>query len=117
MLIVQHSSSMRRETQFVRKMFDFHRWERLRECVGHHFVGRAINEPNFPIFNDPTNKMETNVDVFGMGMVLMLLRERNRGLIVGKQCGRCYDFKRFRQSSTVVGSKVRGQMSLEECKS
>ena len=29
----------------------------------------------------------------------------------------CYDFKRFRQSSTVVGSKVRGQMSLEECKS
>ena len=23
---------------------------------------------------------------------------------------RCYDFKRFRQSSTVVGSKVRGQM-------
>ena len=31
--------------------------------------------------------------------------------------GHCYDFKRFRQSSTVVGSKVRGQMSLEECKS
>ena len=31
--------------------------------------------------------------------------------------GMCYDFKRFRQSSTVVGSKVRGQMSLEECKS
>ena len=29
----------------------------------------------------------------------------------------CYDFKRFRQSSTVVGSKVWGQMSLEECKS
>ena len=29
----------------------------------------------------------------------------------------CYDFKRFRQSSTVIGSKVRGQMSLEECKS
>ena len=29
----------------------------------------------------------------------------------------CYDFKRFRQSSTVVGSKGRGQMSLEECKS
>ena len=29
----------------------------------------------------------------------------------------CYDFKQFRQSSTVVGSKVRGQMSLEECKS
>ena len=29
----------------------------------------------------------------------------------------CYDFKRFRQSSTVVGSKVQCQMSLEECKS
>ena len=30
--------------------------------------------------------------------------------------GMCYDFKQFRQSSTVVGSKVR-EMSLEECKS
>jgi hypothetical protein len=29
----------------------------------------------------------------------------------------CYDFKRLRQSSTVVGSKVRCSMSLEECKS
>ena len=29
----------------------------------------------------------------------------------------CYNFKRFRQSLTVVGSKVQGQMSLEECKS
>ena len=29
----------------------------------------------------------------------------------------CYNFKWLRQSSTVVGSKVRGQMSLEECKS
>ena len=28
----------------------------------------------------------------------------------------CYDFKRFRQSSTVIGSKVQCQMSLEECK-
>ena len=29
----------------------------------------------------------------------------------------CYDFKRLRQSSTVVGSKVQVLMSLEECKS
>ena len=29
----------------------------------------------------------------------------------------CYDFKWFRQSSTVIGSKVQCQMSLEECKS
>ena len=38
-------------------------------------------------------------------------------LLVVLGAGICYDFKRFRQSSTVVGSKVRGQMSLEECKS
>ena len=31
--------------------------------------------------------------------------------------GGCYDFRRLRQSSTVVVSKVRSQMSLEECKS
>ena len=30
---------------------------------------------------------------------------------------RCYDFKRLRQSSTVVSSKVQVMMSLEECKS
>ena len=29
----------------------------------------------------------------------------------------CYNFKQLRQSSTVVVSKVRSQMSLEECKS
>ena len=29
----------------------------------------------------------------------------------------CYDFKRLRQSSTVVSSKVQVLMSLEECKS
>ena len=29
----------------------------------------------------------------------------------------CYDFKRLRQSLTVVGSKVQVLMSLEECKS
>ena len=29
----------------------------------------------------------------------------------------CYDFKRLRQLSTVVGSKVQVLMSLEECKS
>ena len=33
-------------------------------------------------------------------------------------CGQelCYDFKRLRQLSTVIGPKVRGQMSLEKCK-
>ena len=30
---------------------------------------------------------------------------------------RCYNFRRLRQSSTVVVSKVRNQMSLEDCKS
>ena len=29
----------------------------------------------------------------------------------------CYNFRRLRQSLTVVVSKVRSQMSLEECKS
>ena len=34
-----------------------------------------------------------------------------------RQGQRCYDFRRLRQSSTVVVSKVQNQMSLEECKS
>ena len=32
-------------------------------------------------------------------------------------CTLCYDFRQLRQSSTVIVSKVRSQMSLEECKS
>ena len=34
-----------------------------------------------------------------------------------RDVGRCYDFKRLRQSSTVIGLKVQVLMSLEECKS
>ena len=37
--------------------------------------------------------------------------------IVIPQESHCYDFRRLRQSSTVVVSKVQSQMSLEECKS
>ena len=32
-------------------------------------------------------------------------------------CAQCYNFRRLRQSLTVIVSKVRSQMSLEECKS
>ena len=40
--------------------------------------------------------------------------------IVSLQLGNhtlCYDFRRLRQSLTVIVSEVRSQMSLEECKS
>ena len=32
------------------------------------------------------------------------------------RCAQCYNFRRLRQSSTVIVSKVQSQMSLEECK-
>ena len=38
-------------------------------------------------------------------------------LSASKGLSRCYDFRRLRQSSTVVVSKVWSQMSLDECKS
>ena len=55
---------MSRETEFVGEVLDLHRGQRLGERVSPHFLCGAINQVNFPIFNDPSNEMEVNVDMF-----------------------------------------------------
>ena len=66
-------------------MLDFEGRERLRECVGDHIRGRAVDELNGAILADPTEEMETNVDVFRACVVLVVSRKSDRGLVVGKQ--------------------------------
>ena len=67
-------------------MFDLRRWKSLRERVCNHVVGRTVNEPNRTLFNNPVDEMEPDVDVFGMGMILVILQEHNGRLIVGEKC-------------------------------
>ena len=65
-------------------MFHLRRGKGFRKCVGYHLVGRAVDDTNLSFFDDPSNKMEMNVDMFCMRVILVLLHERNRRLIVGE---------------------------------
>jgi hypothetical protein len=48
-------------------MLDLWRWQRLGERIGNHVCGGAIDESQFVVLDNPTNEMETDVDVFGTG--------------------------------------------------
>ena len=50
-------------------------------------------------------------------MIMMPPHEGGFILLQQWRMADCYDFRRLRQSSTAVVSKVQSQMSLEECKS
>jgi len=63
-------------------MFHFRGRECLGECVGHHVVGRAVDEPNGAAFHNVSNKMEPNVDMFHSGMILMVFHKLNGRLVV-----------------------------------
>jgi hypothetical protein len=83
----QHSPSNRHEPKAGREMLHLCRGKGFRKRIGDHLFGGAIYESKFPLFNDPTDKVIPNIDVFRACVVLMLLRERDRGLIVRKQSG------------------------------
>jgi len=61
------------------------------ECVGHHVIGQAVDEPNGAAFHDVSNKMEPNVDMFCLGMILMVSHDLNGRLVVRKQSRRVKD--------------------------
>ena len=63
----------------------------LCEAVGDHVVGRAINEPQGALLNDPANEVVSHVDVLGTRVVLMITREHDGCLIVGEEGGRRFD--------------------------
>ncbi len=85
--LFQHSPSNCNEPKLSSKVLHLREGERLCEDVGDHILGRAIDEPNRAVFDDPANEMEVNVDVLAARMVLVVLRERNSRLVVGEQSG------------------------------
>lgn len=52
------------------------------ECVSKHVSSRAINEVELAIFDDPSNKMELDVNVLCLGIVLMVFGKCDSGPIV-----------------------------------
>jgi hypothetical protein len=63
-------------------MFDFGGRKSFGKGIGHHFVGRAVNEAKRTTFNNPAYEMEANVNVFGAGVELVILGKGNGRLIV-----------------------------------
>ena len=62
-LISWHSPSLRAQSKTSGEVFYFRWWQRFREHVGHHVFSWAINEPDDALFDNPTNKMKTNVNI------------------------------------------------------
>ena len=62
----------------------FELWERLREDVRGHFVRGAILHVDVSIGYGFAYKMESDVDMFGAGMVVVVSCEAERGLVVAK---------------------------------
>ena len=55
------------------EVLDFWRGKGLGEHIGNHIVGGAVDKVQFAIINNPADKMEVYVDVFGVGVILVVL--------------------------------------------
>src|ERR1700679_2690876 len=84
---LRHSPSFRAQAESCGEMLHFGRWQSLSEGVGDHVVGWAIDKTQGALFNDPANEVVAHVDVLGARVVLMVARERDSCLIVGKESG------------------------------
>ena len=81
-----HSPSNQHESQFGCEMFDFWWGKCLHECVCNHVSSWAKNKSKGSFFDDPADKMETDINVFGACVILMILCQGDGWLIVGKKC-------------------------------
>ena len=55
-----------------KEMLDFCRRKCLCKYVSYHIFSGAINQLYFPFFNDLLNKMVSDVNMFGLGMILVV---------------------------------------------
>jgi len=74
---LQHSSSNAVQPKACCKMFDFCRGKRFGERVGNHVSRGTVHQLEGPLFDDPVNEMIADVDMFGLWVILMVLRESN----------------------------------------
>ena len=84
----QHSPSNAAQPKAYSEVLDFCRGECFGKHVSNHVSCGTVDQLERPFFNDLLNEMIVDVNVFGLGVVLMVLCESNRRLIVRKEhCG------------------------------
>jgi len=66
-------------------VLDFWGGEGFGKDVGYHVFSRAVNEADFPFFDDPMDEMKTDVDMFRASVILVFFRKRDCRLIVREQ--------------------------------
>lgn len=72
-------------------MLDFHRGKQFCEGISNHVVSGTVDEFNMTVVDSVTDKMIMDVDVLSAGMVLIILGERDGGLIVTEENGGVVD--------------------------
>ena len=68
-------------------MFDLRGGQRFGERVGEHLIGWAINDLEGTLFDNPADKVELDVNMFGAGVVLVVFGKFDSGLVVAKENG------------------------------
>ena len=68
-------------------MLDLWRRECLGKSIGNHNICWAVDKSYFAVVNDPVDEVKVDVDVLGVGMVLVVFGEHDHRLIVGKESG------------------------------
>jgi hypothetical protein len=72
-------------------MLHLGRWQGLGERVHNHVVGRAINEVQGALLDDPSDEVVSHVDVLHARVVLVVLGERDGCLVVREEGGQRFD--------------------------
>jgi hypothetical protein len=65
-------------------MLDFNRGKRFGKGVGDHVVRGAINKAQRALLDHPADPVVPHIDVLRVRVVLVIVRERDGRLIVGK---------------------------------
>ena len=66
-------------------MLHFRQGKHLGENIGDHVISGAIYEAQSALLHHPTDPMVAHVDVLHARVILVVVREHDRGLIVGEK--------------------------------
>ena len=83
----QHSPSSWEESELGGEVLDLCRGQHFGERVGEHLIGWAINDLEGTLFDDPADEVESDVNMFGAGMVLVVFGKFDSRLVVTKENG------------------------------
>lgn len=72
------------KTKLGNKVFDLGGRQGFGKCISHHLSSRTIDESDFSILNDSSNKVEMDINVLQMSMVLAVFGKENGRSVVQK---------------------------------